>query len=752
MDTQYNERIAQYVSSKAAEQTLRFQVFVSQGNEIVNRLTKHDFSFLPCMVVYGGYDFCTTNIPQSENIDYTREMPATVSPSIVVLTDSVSEVVELEKTAVKMFSSPVSLEIVHPFDNDCLIPFHIALDNSKETERCSKTVNTSDGSCTIFETTIPLKSDANIVFMREYHPAEIKFDRIVQLALVQRGRALEELKASEHLTSVQKTQVCAALDKVISLLDLSDMEGYGFADLLRVMIEEKCDIEDAKEEAEDEAEEREEEREAKEQRAAEEQKKAAEQKKAEQERIEKANRIYASVGDVVLNHYTDAVVNEIKVRFADQLSATVYGGSTASEWDRIRWTKGFDGFSYPHITVNDRLKLTFECKTYTNIDAHGEPVTHNCSITAFPIQYSFALFIYTRSNSEADKIEALVKQTYGTETQILVPDLQNPEEQNVIKILVDESGIRRHTESQDDGEICGVLIPFAEYFMVYHPREVEKSELTDNHTLQCAMLQLAQYGESCRAKLHTALEKVNSDYKSLITPPTGFLSKTFRGALQSQEFKRLQQMFDQHQKIDKELFHTVLKEITSVYPLWDKMCAGWSLEQIAADISHYREEFYNYAHNIWANILELPERFNNYAPASDQAPSDYMIAYMQEDSERSLADALRAYQGYLEFRQAQRRAEEQRRLEEMRQRRLEREEAGGSQSGGFISGMLQTAGGVALGNKITDSRRKKEAAKAEKNTIKYSYTCSLTCPYRGKSYGPTKCRRDPATCGHGLRY
>lgn len=102
MDTQYNERIAQYVSSKAAEQTLRFQVFVSQGNEIVNRLTKHDFSFLPCMVVYGGYDFCTTNIPQSENIDYTREMPATASPSIVVLADSVSEVVELEKTAVKM--------------------------------------------------------------------------------------------------------------------------------------------------------------------------------------------------------------------------------------------------------------------------------------------------------------------------------------------------------------------------------------------------------------------------------------------------------------------------------------------------------------------------------------------------------------------------------------------------------------------------------------------------------------------------
>ena len=117
-----------------------------------------------------------------------------------------------------------------------------------------------------------------------------------------------------------------------------------------------------------------------------------------------------------------------------------------------------------------------------------------------------------------------------------------------------------------------------------------------------------------------------------------------------------------------------------------------------------------------------------------------MIAYMQEDSERSLADALRAYQGYLEFRQAQRRAEEQRRLEEMRQRRLEREEAGYGQSESFIGGMLKTAGGVALGNKISGNTQRKDG----KRDLYGTAVCQRCHTPKGSSWPRYMCAGCPA--------
>ncbi len=64
----------------------------------------------------------------------------------------------------------------------------------------------------------------------------------------------------------------------------------------------------------------------------------------------------------------------------------------------------------------------------------------------------------------------------------------------------------------------------------------------------------------------------------------------------------------------------------------------------------------------------------------------------------------------------------------------------------FLGGVAKVALGVAIGNKISG------AGKQKKQERRYHYTCSISCPYRGKGYGPTKCRRDPATCGHGMRY
>ncbi len=148
----------------------------------------------------------------------------------------------------------------------------------------------------------------------------------------------------------------------------------------------------------------------------------------------------------------------------------------------------------------------------------------------------------------------------------------------------------------------------------------------------------------------------------------------------------------------------------------------------------------------------IQEKLNDYYKTTNAIPNAghnrhfgvlaEIINYMT-DSDTDTEEAIKKYNQKL--------LEDQLYEEQRRQEELERQQNGyydQPKGGGLISGVLKTAAGVAIGNKISGAGQKSNT----KKELQWHYTCSFTCPYRGKDYGPTKCRKNPATCGYGIRY
>jgi hypothetical protein len=98
--------------------------------------------------------------------------------------------------------------------------------------------------------------------------------------------------------------------------------------------------------------------------------------------------------------------------------------------------------------------------------------------------------------------------------------------------------------------------------------------------------------------------------------------------------------------------------------------------------------------------------------------------------------------------------DEQERRERERQESIERSQSGyydessNSSGSGFLGDVIKTAAGVAIGNKISQRRSSNIKPKSQPQK-KVRYYCPLSCPKRGKDYGPTRCKLNPATCGNG---
>lgn len=97
------------------------------------------------------------------------------------------------------------------------------------------------------------------------------------------------------------------------------------------------------------------------------------------------------------------------------------------------------------------------------------------------------------------------------------------------------------------------------------------------------------------------------------------------------------------------------------------------------------------------------------------------------------------------------------RLEEMRKqeewaRQCEARENG---DGGFLSSVLSTAAGVAIGNKISNRR-----SSVKQDSGRAYYMCPIGCKFKYSEHGVPRCRLstawsnspEPEKCGHGHRY
>lgn len=656
MDKLYCKSICEYLLTKKQESGYTFNVLLNEGN-LTQKFSKGDWSLFPCAIISGNYEYRTSDL-QNYCLDFSKELPATLCPALTILTDNISDVIEIEKAVTQWLSNKVTLQTEQVYPNGEGISFDISIDSSVKIDRSNKDFTYQDGKRTLYQTLIKLKSATDVViFMRDYHPAEIDFDKGIQIELVKRGKALEELKRqADTFTAEQTQQICSGYDEIVSLLGIISFDDFGFTELYQVMSDNNCDIKTALAECVKAVTEQAQRAEEEARKAAEEHRKEEERQQAEANRVEHINKIFGKQGDSVINRYTDGIIADINSRLDLPYPVSVYGGSTFSEWHRRNELNELD---YPNILVKDIVNFTFDHKTYRTVDTDGNFIDRPFSTEILPINYGIQIEIHTKNKTQLAEIKQRIKEWY-TEPQTTAVTLPLHEGEqfhvgiwykcdadtntdNMAKALglrFTADGIfsdRRTADTTATKDTYSEILHFYEYESVCFANEPNRLDISNNYRLQINLLrQVVFYGE-CSVKLSEAVKQLDIDYKNLVSGRTSFL-----GFLNSNEFKTLKNCYDNRMPLDRNLFDSVFKKIVCIYPnLYDKTVQGWSYEQVKADIQKYADLFDQKFVELYT-LLGVPESFPR---ETTELPYSFVnlrtyANLMKDDPKLSLSEAI----------------------------------------------------------------------------------------------------------------
>ena len=713
------------------------------------------FEYVKNRIVKGYMTVDTDGNSTENSFDYFNSMPVELHPNIQIISFDILQLSELEEYVLSLFESPHRLSIPSPVDPEKNIVFEISCrkDNiiRKSTDKFSRP---------LYVTAIYLIGTVCVSFAEKYSAARLALDKNVTSEIIERLAALEDIRtlfAADAASAAEETikSIDAAWKQHNRIIDNFAGE-ITYHELWEEICETKSTPEDAikqllaKKEAEKHA-------------AEEKKKKAEEAQRREEQRRQNAEKNFRKKGDTAINRLTDAVVADIQAKISNDDSWRVYGGSTYTEWYRLEGTCALE---YPNILVHTLSNFTFENKTYTNVTASGEPVTHRYALNALPIQYGVRMEIMAKSREAVEEMSNRLYQLYGDEVTVRLADPVWDGELISIKLEYDTnqpSDAKTTIDRKDGSTVYHAFAATKRYPSVYHPIRYAFTDLVDNQRLQVRLLQQAEFLIICDSKIRDiAMPKLDGQYKPLLNMSQrrslfGSLSDAVGSVFDSEDYKKLKACFKNRMPIDRNLFDRALIDITNVYPLYDKMMQGWTVDQIRDDMKRYSDYFNREWNEICNNLAaaacplifpQLGMSDNTNLPTMRiRKGLIFYIEKMANNPYCSLSEAKSAYDNQLE---QERREEEQRQLEaeEERQRRLEQKESGQygqPSSGGFFRSMLSTAGGVALGNKLSDNRSGKDGKKdlfgtgacpyGKKDEHGWSIRCDMRCPFNSNCKG-----------------
>lgn len=404
----------------------------------------------------------------------------------------------------------------------------------------------------------------------------------------------------------------------------------------------------------------------------------------------------------------------------------------------------------PYVCINTNANFTFACTQYHIKSTDGAVNTYRHDfINTLPYVYGITAYIYY-DNGTKDKAKLIEEQfcsAYADEVQIWVDVPNGSGEKSTTKLRVDTAAI--NTQSTLGGLTQCKVIKFVPYYSVYFWQGYERENIANNPKQQFALLQAAELSLLTYSKLtKDAIRLYEIDYNAVVTH-----KKLFNFML-PKAYRELKERFDRGQPIDRTLFETALAGIVNLYPqLYDCFMQGMSYEQIESDMKN-RAEILSQRYAQLCDDLQLPDSLcGEYDVVLKCRNLDSLQLFLNKmvNTDKSLDKIVSECLKELE---EKRLSEIQREQEERKRARMEAEygyddyDAPSSNGGSFLRDVASTAMGVALGNRMTDRRRKKEASKE----TQWRYTCSISCPYKGKGYGSSRCKRDPRTCGYGKPY
>ena len=326
-----------------------------------------------------------------------------------------------------------------------------------------------------------------------------------------------------------------------------------------------------------------------------------EEEKAERERIEK---FFASTGDSVANHFIDAFINYLKLGILKDCKCSVFGGANKAQWHKEWLDKTM---TFPNVVVADSTSVQLDGKEYFTVDNNGQSRSHHFDYDSIPINLSYVLKIFSKDKEEVEHIADTIKNHFKEERLIVVNDLMYTEENNIIRLKVDEKNIETVKEVQDGGmSAYTVSIPFLKYLNVYHFADRSADDIPNNHALQLKLLQQLEYYLYAYNVLTVfAIKQLERDYIEMVSPSFSIFGKWLKPY--NPNLEKLTSDYKKRRPIDKTLFDQTFILITTYYPfLYNRMLNRWNVEQIKDDILKYADYFKKRRDRI-IELLKLPK-------------------------------------------------------------------------------------------------------------------------------------------------
>lgn len=716
------------VKNRMEKGLMQFPIIMlsSEYNYIVDEYINYDGTISEAQFTYQTID--QDNKSHTYDIDFKNAMLANVKLSFTILAKDVSDIVQLEELLSYKYSEVQKLTIPHPYLANENIQLCITTDKLKDTERQSGDIKNGNQKEHVYQSIIHLNCGECLLFSKSYHPAQLELDNNLKAEMIKRGAALEQIRNKfnqilENQVEQNKIRLENSIKSINDMLDEIDKsthfirEDFSYNYIHKIMCDSNYDVKRAIDEC----------RQLK-LKAQEEQRRIDEQKLREKERLNNIEIMFSKKGDKVLNRYTDAVIADIKNKLKSNSKLSIYGGSSFVDWF-IVYEKG--EMSFPNILVHTNSAYTFENKNYTNINSESEPIVHAFTPDALPINYGITTMIFAKEQTEVDNIENQLKNLYTDEVQILVPDSVINGEMCPIKTVIDANK-EAVKKSINGGDIYRTEIIFKRFPSVYYPMEYAFTDYTNNQRLQVRMLQQAEFMLLCDSKMRQALKHLEMYYKPLFeqNKRKSLLDSVFNkigSIFDTPEYKQLKLCFKNGSFIDRILFDKALKSIIDIYPnLYDKMMQGWSYDQIREDMNKYSEIFNKRWNCICNNLAaaECPSIFKQLMMSGDKnLPNEsirkglaFYIKEMVVSPYKTLEQAYNAYDEQLLIEKQEREKRDAEFDEWWEARKEQRQNRNSS------GGVLNTAFGVALGNKMSGNKQ-------IKNSNRKSLWGTAMCPY-----------------------
>lgn len=536
---------------------------------------------------------------------YTNAIPMWLSFHFTILAKDISHIVDLEKFISETYNINRNINLQNPDNSNEAILFEISIDNEVEIER------TQNDKFSIFQSIITLKCSTYIPSISSsYHPAQIQFDKKLQMSKLENLQSLYSLYSvfsstsdivtdkENNLKNIKSAQenICATFDIPLSY----SQDKKAIQKIYKIMEDENCDIKVAIEKFKQQL------------------KEIEEADKKETERIRKVEEKFSGIGDKALNHYTDAIIEDLKKRLSTDYSISIFGGSSFMEYF-IQCEK--NALTYPIILVYTEVNFSFSHRNYTNITTNGNSIIHNYALDTLPIEYGIKIEVYAKDKEIKTEIEKQIVQLYTNDVQLQIADYKYPNEINLLHLSVESTDKYDRSTKINNEFIPVATIKFKKFQSVYYQNEYSLSDISKNQRLQARLFQLAEFYYMCEYKIRNeAMHKLRTDYKglfpertkkkkSLLSMAFGELSNIYNEvatALNTEEYKSLKASIQRGAPINKELFDKALKTIVEVYPvLYDKTVQGWSYEQIQADLNKYADLL----NKKWNQIFNLLASF-----------------------------------------------------------------------------------------------------------------------------------------------